>query len=807
MKKYLRLPYLPIILAPIILLSPVLFTGRAMFWGTPSLQFIPWWDYALDTLLSGHLPLWNPLVGMGAPLIANYQSALFYPPNWVYLILGLIGGTPLMAWGMALLVTLHLMWSGLGMAALTRKLGLGRLAQTVAGLAFGLSGYLVSRAGFLSINSAVAWLPWILLFSFDILKVKTIKILKAESFRTLAKLGLVIGLQLLAGHAQTTWYTLVLAGTWVIFWAWVQSDAAESLSRLMDVVRGMVRYAGAGLIGIGLAAVQLFPTAEYLLQSQRSAAVDYEIAMVYSFWPWRFLTLIAPDMFGNPVHGNFWGYATYWEDAVYIGLLPLLLAITALYSLRKRRSQKTFTRRYTKKSRRHTEKKLKKENSVNLRATAEEFSEISSRLTFYLLLITLISFTLALGDNTPIFPWLYRHVPTFDMFQAPTRLTIWAIFALSLLAAIGIEHWRRPQKRALYWTRLGTAGAFAISMGAGLAWYFMGDVKMTFIRASALAGLWALGTGALALTAPQRDEDNVRMWWQWAVAVWLMADLLVAGWGLNPGIERDFYHPGSETFEGRVYLPAQDEQDLKFERFLSFEDFSSTANWDEMRVTLLPNLNMLDNVPMVNNFDPFVPGRYHHWMKTLEEVEVAPWVEMLNLMAVTDIEHISSTEDLGVTLTPWGDGVRARWMGCAYYAGDGKGALGVIAGGVDLSNWIVLEGQRLTIPTDCSAGVGEAVQGGRISPNEVSIHVEANQPGWVLWSEVWYPGWRAWVDGQPVDVERGDYLFQAIPVPAGEHEVVVAYRPVWFYVGGAVSVLSLGAVIFFLRKFKSLRLI
>ena len=67
----------------LILLSPVLFTGKALFWGTSAAQFISWWKWAFDTILSGHLPLWNPLVGMGAPLIANYQSALFYPPNWL----------------------------------------------------------------------------------------------------------------------------------------------------------------------------------------------------------------------------------------------------------------------------------------------------------------------------------------------------------------------------------------------------------------------------------------------------------------------------------------------------------------------------------------------------------------------------------------------------------------------------------------------------------------------------------------------------------------------------------------------------
>ena len=86
-----------------------LIRGRALFWGTPLLQFTPWHTAAKEIALSGHLPLWNPWLGMGAPLFANYQSALLYPPNWLLLATDV-------AWGQTLLVLLHLMWAGFGMA-------------------------------------------------------------------------------------------------------------------------------------------------------------------------------------------------------------------------------------------------------------------------------------------------------------------------------------------------------------------------------------------------------------------------------------------------------------------------------------------------------------------------------------------------------------------------------------------------------------------------------------------------------------------------------------------------------------------
>ncbi len=149
------LPWLPIAVGPILLFGIDLIRGRALFWGAPLLQFTPWHTAAKEIAFLGHFPLWNPWLGMGAPLLANYQSALLYPPNWILLATDV-------SWGQTLLVLLHLIWAGFGMALLARSVRLGAFAQAIAGLAYGMSGYLVARSGFLSINAAAAWLPWIL---------------------------------------------------------------------------------------------------------------------------------------------------------------------------------------------------------------------------------------------------------------------------------------------------------------------------------------------------------------------------------------------------------------------------------------------------------------------------------------------------------------------------------------------------------------------------------------------------------------------------------------------------------------------
>jgi hypothetical protein len=809
-QRVFGLPYFPVLVAPFILFLPIWLTGKALFWGTPFLQFLPWWNYAWESLRSGSLPLWNSQLGMGAPLIANYQSALFYPPNWLNFGLAAAGSLPLLAWGQALLVALHLAWAGLGMILLARRLGLGVLAQTISGLAFGLSGYLVSRAGFLSITSAVAWLPWILLF--------TTSLINGQAGRFIG-LVLCLTMQLLAGHAQTAWYTWLLVVLWVGYWSWVNAHSNEVRKRgqiLAAMGRAWLRLALAIVLALGLSAVQLLPTLEYLGQSQRASAVDYEQAMTYSFWPWRLLTLLAPGLFGNPVQGNYWGYGNYWEDALYVGVLPFLLAVAAMWKF------------WIGKFRNRGSPKDDIADAVPDHKPSPK--GIQPAAILFLSLLLPLSIILALGKNTPLFPWLYRHVPTFAMFQAPARYLIWAEFALALLAGLGAERWCRPQKRALYWTRLGTAGAFAITLGAGLAWLlmvrtqFLPAIALSFIGGTALAGLWALGAGVLSLTAPHAPGQGAPLdergligrvpWWSWAVALFVAADLLYAGWGLNPGVDLSLYsvQPAGvdqvqKLADGhRLYLSEADEQTLKFIRFFRFDTFSPPGGWAVLRDALLPDSTLFDAISSANNFDPLVPARYARWMQALAGLDDINRRRLLDLMDVRVEDHLTPGQPVQVrfdvrTSTP----ARWRFVACELPVRDPEQAWQqVLAGGVDFERQVILETPLRSNSTDCNTTASVVLTPTGVSPNFLSLRLSASSSGWLVLSDVWYPGWQAWVDGQPVPILHANYLFRTVQVAAGEHVVTFIYRPLSFWLGLVVSSIAWFALIVTFIKVKSM---
>lgn len=787
-KKRWLIYYLPLLLGPLILFAPLWVTGKTLFWGTPFLQFMPWRSLGLSMILKGQWPLWDPLLGMGAPLAANLQSAFYYPPNWFLFLLGILGGVGWMAWGQAILVILHLTWAGLGMALLARKLGLKLEAQGIAGLSFALSGYLVARAGFLTINAAVAWIPWIILaatrFANPLDEQATRPGLRTW-IRDVLGLAVCLGMQWLAGHAQTSYYTLLLLASWVIL---------GSLRRgnWKDLVNGLGRLGAAGVLAFGLAAIQLIPGAEYLLQSQRSTAVDYSFATNYSYFPLRFLTLFSPNLFGSPASNNYLLHAdNYWEDDLYMGLLPILLALGAAFSVLKT----LFTRR--------------KKDPGRYRP-----------LTWFLIGVTAVAFLLALGANTPVFPFLYLHVPTFNMFQAPTRFTILAEFSLCLLAGIGTDAWKRPVGKATGRTYRGLVVAFAFILAAGLAFFFIRGINPIFPIALALTGGMGFLSGLLSLYKPRTSTAPKAWIWDICLVAFISADLLLAGWGLNPGASRDIYtSPASGLASlksmlngNRLYLSSADESQLKYDRFLTFNHFSINESWSNMRNILLPDANIFDGAASVNNFDPLLPERYTQWIQAVEQSDGRARLNLFALMDVGAVESVDKTQPLGVQFIPVENATRVRWMSCAQVARDGQESLAkTLALAAEdqeksLFSQVVVEAPGVAEVGRCDAAAPDSLSLTRDEPDQVGITLKSTVSGWVFLADSWYPGWEATIDGNATTIYRADFFFRAIQVPPGRHTIQFTYHPLSFTLGLTFTIMALViclGLFLFLRLFRT----
>ncbi len=740
-----------VVLAALLLVFYRLFLGEVFFWGLPSLQFHPWREFSLETLRGGQLPLWNPYNGAGAPLIANYQSQFFYPFSWLGLVLPL-------GFAMSITAVIHLFIAAAGMWVFAGRLGIPTLGRGVSALAFGMTSYLVARLGTYPMVMAAAWLPWVLWAALGVL----------EHFRprNVGWLALFAALQLLAGHAQTTWYSMLLTGLFALYWT-ARQRYTDWWQRLGVVIGGLA-------LGAGVAAVQLLPTAELLRTSQRSGGVDFDFAMNFSYAPARALNFLAPNVFGNPGDGSYITEGAFFEDAVYIGLLPLVAALAAVIGWVIRRFRR------------------------NLEAPGY-FATVP-----FWAIVAVIAFVFALGKNTEIYPFLFNNIPTFSLFQAPVRWHLWTVFALSVLAGVGVSAaWGRG-----YWLFFGTRLAIAGCIGAVvLALLVMPNIipaetmanEGVRVLVGGVVTTGLLGAVAGALTLLQPDWESARDgWWRVAVMLFVAADMVWAAQGLNPTIDASFYDhlETEEPYTERAYWPEEAEEIVKFETYLLFDDYRvAVERWQDYRASNLPNLNLLDRRDLLNNFEPLQVGHFAAYIDLIEGADDEAVRE--NLLQAAGVRAVY--DEQGDVLALESQIARAWFVTSACWH---QGEAELRAALLDM-NWRPANQVHLQGEGDCAAGP-EAAPGGEVvsvvdEVNAVTVSVQAEADGWLALADTDYPGWTATVDGQPAEIQRANLAFRAVQVPAGAQEVRFEYRPGWLLPGTVVSVISLVVMILLFR--------
>ncbi len=388
-----------------ILLTNLILTGVDVF-----LYFYPYKAYAAEALRQGRLPLWNPHLFMGAPLLANSQVGVLYPFNWLFLWLE---APKQVAWSIGLHITL----AGISMLAFTRRaLRLGWPSAFVAALLFAFGGYLGAQVEHLNQLQAAAWLPAIFL-GYEL------SLRPGRRGFWLLLLALVTALVLLAGHAQTAFISLFGLGLYGLWRGTIESSPLSTdILRFRFYGRGQPRtwrpitgplrstatstfrhlwpIAAASLLAVMLAAIQLLPTAELSGLSIRSGGLTFREAVSFSLRPTNLHYSLLPP-FGLDLSQPL-GQA-FGEWVAYLGVSGLALALLGGLSALWQPSPRRF------------------------------------------LFVGGVGLLLSFGVFTgPLYWLLYQVVPGFDLFRVPARWLLLYAFSGAVLAGFGVEAVRRP---------------------------------------------------------------------------------------------------------------------------------------------------------------------------------------------------------------------------------------------------------------------------------------------------------------------------------------------------------------------------
>ncbi len=268
-------------------------------------QLFPWRDVAMEMFKSGQIPLWNPYAFSGYPLLANVQSAVFYPINILFFIF-----ESKIAW--IIYVLLQPMLAFIFMYLFIRSLSLSKYAALFCGLSFGFIGYMATWFEWGVVGHSGLWLPLVL---FGITKY-----FKNNSVRFLAISSVALACSIFAGHIQTTTYVALTTISYYAFCAF--STKNNFTKRFKSFVLGSWFI----FLPLGIAAVQVLPSLELLQLSARNVPESLEIFHRFQLPYSHLLTIFAPDFFGNPAVGSLWK-GNYAEFMGYFGIVALTFAV------------------------------------------------------------------------------------------------------------------------------------------------------------------------------------------------------------------------------------------------------------------------------------------------------------------------------------------------------------------------------------------------------------------------------------------------------------------------------------------------
>lgn len=463
-----------------------------------------------------------------------------------------------------------------------------------------------------------------------------------------------------------------------------------------------------------------------------------------------------------------------------------------------------------------------------------------------LLAATVLSFVFAWGKNIPgVTHWLIDNLPMYAKFRTVSSALVIAEFTMPLLAALCLhEILKKPELFRLgRWKGaeaplrklVGLPVAGVLTLGICLAFWWVPSLAGDCISGSDAAlfkdlAAWGFPTDFLlryqnALSSMHHailSKDALRSTLFILVGVallWAAAEGKLRGWvacclvGLvclvdlwqidKRYLNEDSFTEEQARLEGFATTPADDYilQDKEYFRVANLgvgNPFNETTNATAYHHKSIGGYH----AAKLRRYQDLID---HHLNRELLDFSNAVY-EAGGLMVQVNGDSLAPVLNmLNTKYFIFGSGDNALPLLNPYANGNGwfvedldfvENADAEIAGlkGLDTKHAAVAD-KRFE---DCLGG--SALDSGQVSflayePNELAYEVESEKGGVVVFSEIFYPGWKAEVDGAEAELGRVNYVLRALKVPAGKHKVTMSFKPASVAATNTVGVTALVVVL------------
>lgn len=718
-------------LLPFIFFYKIIFLKYVFFGGDITLQNLPQRIWVAEKIREGIFPLWCPELGHGYPLFAEGQTGMLFPLNIIYLYL-----PGWLSYNLSIIFNFILV--SLFMYFLMRLLKIHWFASLLSSIFFSYSGWFFDVEHINHIQPGI-WLP--VIFYFIVLGEKKNKIIYFIFS------GLFFGIQFLAGYPQVSFFITISLMCYFLF------KIIFRIKHKSDIIKFTGKFILVGLFGFLIASVQLIPQFELIKYSARSGKLSWEEFTFMSIHP---LNMIKGLLFFKVEYIN------------YILIISFPLIFIAL---------------------------LFKKNA------------------YFLGMFTIITLMLGLGEYLPGYK-IFHHIPVFNWFRHPNKITFLSFFAIAILAGFGLDEILNKRVNLNKFVKLFTIFYFLFAIcfayylytdgfysGSFLEFFFneVGIQIIVLAIVIAIYYLWTIGKLnkkyffiVLSFFLISSIFGNYKGYWN-TVRKYSYEELNllhILSKQMPPG---DYFFGLIDTHKIYEYKP-------EFVKFLNNYDkgiYRATSDYYEGYI--LPNLNL--------NYNISFPGVYYGPLPLKKVVEYASQMN-LNLLSLSNVEYIVSDKlfygpegeiiyDKEVKIYKNKKCLPRAFIVRKYKVADEYEILDLMKLDTFNPEEVVFLEEDIDFEIgnfDNNLGI-EKVEIVKYKPNEINIIATLKNWGILLLSDTYYPGWRCFVNEKEKKIYQANYIFRAVYLEEGRHNIKFIYDPLSFKVGLYLSIISLLLII------------